>query len=278
MSKKAIVFELRGRFAHFKVPETTRGAISFPFPPRTALLGMIAGILGYPRNSYWKEGHPLREARIALEIVNPLKMYPMKVNYTQTKSDFVFKVDGLKILIPSDPVDPSRRGFTTQFRLDLVQDPCYRVYFSLDDRELFDALAEALKGHQYKYVPYLGHANLLAEIEMISVVDYELAPIGEHEVSGLVPLSTVKVDADSFIAGDFHIVHGVPMSMRVIDEPESLDGRYLAFTEVDMLDSIAFQVEPRTSPVRLILKTEDQVAELTVGGIHKKVVFLPGAH
>lgn len=41
------VFEVSGRMAMFRKPYTTTSSVSYPFPPPTALAGMIAAILGY---------------------------------------------------------------------------------------------------------------------------------------------------------------------------------------------------------------------------------------
>jgi len=260
------------------VPETTRGALSFPFPPRTALIGLIAGILGYERNSYWKEGHSLRRARIAVEVIKPVRMYPMKVNYTQTKSDFILSLPGgLRILVPSEPLTPGRRGFTTQYRLDLLKNPAFRVYVNIEDEDMFRQLHTSLKDHRYVYPPYLGHANLFAELKYLGKYPFRTHESGQHQVTGLVPLSLVEVDSESFIAGDFHIVHGVPMSMMVREELPSLDGRYVALTEVDHLESVAFQVEGRQSPILLKTTSPDVLIEVSMGEITKKVVFLTGA-
>jgi CRISPR-associated protein Cas5h len=278
MSDEVLVFELSGRYAHFKVPETTRGAMSFPFPPRTALLGLLAGILGIERSSYWKEDSSLRKARIALEVLGPLQMYPMKVNYTQTKSDFVLGLPaGLRILIPSDPLTPGRRGFTTQYRLDMLRDPAYRVFVAIDDENLFQRLVSSIREHKYVYSPYLGHANLLAEVKFVGVYPFKALSSGPHKVTGLVPLSIVEIDSGSFVSGDFHIVHGVPMSMRVKEEIPSLDGRYITLTEPESIESVAFQVEGIQAPLTVQSSRPEAIVEVALEDATKRVVFLTGA-
>jgi CRISPR-associated protein Cas5h len=275
MTEQVIVFELNGRFAHFKVPETTRGAMSFPFPPRTTVLGLLAGILGYERNSYWKKDNPLRMAKIAIEVIHPVRTYPLKVNYVQTK--YPLRIGKATILIPTDPLGPTSRGFTTQFRLDLLSNPKYRVYAAIDDEDVFTALKTSLEDHCYKYPPYLGHANLLAELELIGIFPYEEVRPGKYNVTGLIPLSVVNIDSESFVAGDFHIVHGVPMSMRIREEQEGIDGRYLAITELERMESLAFQVEGIQAPVVLEVGTKGPVVQVQLKDETRNIVFLPGA-
>lgn len=275
MNGKVAIFELSGKFGHFKIPETTRGALSFPFPPRTALMGILAGILGFERNSYWKEGHPLRDAKIAIEVVNPIRMYPLKVNYTQTKSDFILRFGEAKLLLPSDPLAPGRRGFTTQYRLDLVKDPLYRIYLSIEDTDVFEKLVMALRNHHYVYPPYLGHANMLAQIDFIGTYDYVSVPPGEYSVVGVIPLSVVDLDSDSVVAGDFHIIHGVPMSLRIKKELPSLDGRYIAVTEPELIDSVAFHIEGLQKAIKLQTSKKGIVIQVSLEDKKRNIVFLP---
>ncbi|MCS7245973.1 MAG: CRISPR-associated protein Cas5, partial [candidate division WOR-3 bacterium] len=45
-----ISFELKGKFAHFRAFYSNATAISYYFPPRTTLVGLVAGILGRERD------------------------------------------------------------------------------------------------------------------------------------------------------------------------------------------------------------------------------------
>ena len=49
-----LIFKLQGDFAHFKRHYTTTSPLSFDFPPRTVLSGLVGAILGlskYPQDS-----------------------------------------------------------------------------------------------------------------------------------------------------------------------------------------------------------------------------------
>ena len=48
-----IVFDIWGDYAYFRRGYTTTSTLTYPFPSRTTIAGFIAGILGYPRNSYY---------------------------------------------------------------------------------------------------------------------------------------------------------------------------------------------------------------------------------
>ena len=47
---KLISFKLSGRFGHFLRAETSASALSYPFPPRTVILGILGAVLGLPKD------------------------------------------------------------------------------------------------------------------------------------------------------------------------------------------------------------------------------------
>ena len=48
---KVVTFRFGGRFAHFLRAEATANALTYPFPPRTVLLGVIGAITGMPKDT-----------------------------------------------------------------------------------------------------------------------------------------------------------------------------------------------------------------------------------
>src|SRR5215218_7998053 len=62
-ARPAVVFEYAGRFGHFLRAEASVSALSYPVPPRTALLGMIGAVLGLEKDAPQVE---LADAMIAV--------------------------------------------------------------------------------------------------------------------------------------------------------------------------------------------------------------------
>ncbi|MDR0676205.1 MAG: CRISPR-associated protein Cas5 [Elusimicrobiota bacterium] len=54
MIEKVIKFKLFGKFAHFRKFYTNASSLSYLLPPRTVILGLIASILEYKRDSYYE--------------------------------------------------------------------------------------------------------------------------------------------------------------------------------------------------------------------------------
>ena len=50
MNGKVLVFEVYGKYAHFKKPYTTTSPLTYSIPSRTALTGIIGAIIGIEKN------------------------------------------------------------------------------------------------------------------------------------------------------------------------------------------------------------------------------------
>ncbi|MFQ5976965.1 MAG: type I-B CRISPR-associated protein Cas5b [Candidatus Heimdallarchaeota archaeon] len=216
---QVVVFEARSNFGHFRSFEATRGNYSFPFPPRTALLGLIGAILGIDRDGYWRKSHSLRQAKLALEILTPVRRMGLKVHFSRTRE--VTRIgkgaDRVIFYFPNKPAHPEERGFITQVRLDLLQNPHYRIYFS-GEKSIQTELAERLESHRYVFPPYFGHANLLASLSYIGTFPAQPVKPGIHEVSGIIPTSYLDLKDPRVDLGEFEIVYGVPVSYSHVDD------------------------------------------------------------
>ena len=51
---KIIVFDIKGKFAHFRKFYTNSSSLTYGIPPRTAICGILAAILGLERDSIMK--------------------------------------------------------------------------------------------------------------------------------------------------------------------------------------------------------------------------------
>lgn len=80
-----LAFHLRGKMAHFRKYYSNSSALSYWVPPRTTLIGILAGLLGMERDSYY-ERFSLEECRIGLALCSPLKKTMQKMNLLMIKS------------------------------------------------------------------------------------------------------------------------------------------------------------------------------------------------
>jgi len=78
---KALSFELRGKFAHFRKFYTNSSSLTYPIPPPTTLIGTIGATMGLDRNEFSEvlDGirlsiRPLTPWRTILQSINLLKI------------------------------------------------------------------------------------------------------------------------------------------------------------------------------------------------------------
>ena len=77
MVNKLIAFDIWGDYGYFRRGYTSTSTITYPFPSRTTLAGLISGILGLEKDSY----HDIfseNNSELGLRILNPIKKINIK--------------------------------------------------------------------------------------------------------------------------------------------------------------------------------------------------------
>lgn len=216
-----LIFDIKGSFGFFKTAEVTRATLSFPFT-RTSIIGIIAAILGEERNSYWEENHPLANAEIAIQLLttsqrNSFQHSPLTVNYVHTK--YPINIGGSSGTIKTYLSNAKKRGFVTDVRLDMIRNIHYRIFFKKFEKSEYLAFYDKLKKYLEKnwayYPPYLGHANLLAEIDFIGEYYLEELKDKEASISTVVPSSIIAEEFKDFIHRKISVYSDIPISMDI---------------------------------------------------------------
>lgn len=132
--KKIVVFDIRGPAAHFRKYFTNSSSLSYSFPPRTVITGMISAILGLERDSYYQLLSP-ETTQVALKISCQARKIMQTVKFINTEQLNWVNGYGGPTMIPTEIVVP-RTGKELE----------YRIYFSHQDeriqQELLDKLAQ----------------------------------------------------------------------------------------------------------------------------------------
>lgn len=153
MKTDILAFDVWGDYAYFRRGYTTTSTISYPFPSRTTIAGFIAGILGFPRDSYY-DMFQEDNSKIGLRIINPINKIRLNLNYVNTKKNLVLS----KI---------NQNENRTQVNAEFLKNVKYRIYVSLDDKEVMSLLTNFIENHRSVYTPYLGITECLANFEFI---------------------------------------------------------------------------------------------------------------
>jgi CRISPR-associated protein Cas5h len=181
MIDKVVIFDVWGDYGYFRKGYTTTSTLSYPFPSRTTLAGIVSGILGYDRDSYYDLFGPSNSA-FALQILNPIKKVRMNLNLIDTKTGFFLS---------------DNKGQRTQLPAEFLKDVKYRIYLWLEDESVMNDLFNFLSNHKSIYTPYLGISECLANIELVNenfIKPKENDANGEDLiVNSIIPTNKAKV-------------------------------------------------------------------------------------
>jgi CRISPR-associated protein Cas5h len=97
---KVYSFDLCGYMAHFRKRYTNASALTYYLPPPTTIMGIVANMLGYQRDTYYEELSSQnldiaialkKEARRIIQTINLLKVEDKKVfdHSSQTRTEFL---------------------------------------------------------------------------------------------------------------------------------------------------------------------------------------------
>lgn len=154
MYEKLIAFDIWGDYAYFRRGYTTTSTVSFPFPSRTTIAGLISSILGFKRDSYY-DIFEENNSKIGIKLLNPIKKAHFNLNYINTKVGFNLY-----------DINP-KQGLRTQVQAEFLKDPKFRIYVSLSDREIMDNLFDLLSNHKSIFTPYLGISECIANFKLV---------------------------------------------------------------------------------------------------------------
>lgn len=165
---RLLIFDLKGNIAHFRKFYTSSSSLSYSFPPRTTLTGIIGAILGRERNSYYEE-FSADNCKIALSIRSPIRKIMQTVNYIWTKDGYSSAQGVINLFIAR-----KQKKYPTPIELvvnsNLTEEIIYRVYFYHKDNTVMNDLYTIIKNGKSKYPVFLGLSEFLATVNFISDV------------------------------------------------------------------------------------------------------------
>ena len=187
--------------AHFRKYYTNSSSLSYLFPPRTVVTGLIAGLLGLPSEIYATEDKkPYYESfgsdisLVAVSVRTKVKRMMQTVNYLAT-DDFPKTAGKLLLKMTGGEIGH------TQIPLEILlpendDEITYRVYFYHDhkDEEIYDDFKQRLEEQRFVFPPYMGLTEFLASIEYIDEGKVSKNPEQEVELNSVCKLKEVELD------------------------------------------------------------------------------------
>ncbi|MBD1373493.1 CRISPR-associated protein Cas5 [Hazenella sp. IB182357] len=179
-------FHLRGKMAHFRRYYSNSSALSYSVPPRTTLIGLIAGLLGYARDSYYDVFTP-NQCQIAVGIHHAQKKQMQTLSLLMIK-----KTSDLNGSQPYHSQTPTEMIIPTQIRTGFLD---YEVWFHHEDDQLMDKLSQQLHfsyGYASKGVSAaLGTAQHIGWIENAEVIEGQKVRETMGEIYSIIPVSNL---------------------------------------------------------------------------------------
>jgi len=184
--EEVLVFDVWSDYAHFRRGYTTTSPLTYPFPSRTTLAGLLAAILGLPRDGYY-ELFGKDNSAFALQILEPIKKIKITLNLIDTRHGLTHWEIQKKNQMPR-----------TQIPFEFIKNPRYRLYVWLKDLEKFEELKNLVKEHKSVYTPYLGISECLANFEIVKdgIFEVERSSVSgtsEVEIHSIIKKGSVKV-------------------------------------------------------------------------------------
>lgn len=176
-NKKAIQFTVSAEFAHYRRIEGSTTKQTYQIPPRTTIVGMIAAILGYQRDTYYDELSPdaLQIGVVVESTINTMQIPQLQLS-TQESSDLTYpsseneKITDFKSVNSKELAqDATRQRYTMEY----ISEPVYTIYIHHTEKKIMDDLIQSLTQNQFVYSPYLGTTECIARISDAKRVELE---------------------------------------------------------------------------------------------------------
>ncbi len=183
-----ISFRYHGKYGHFRKPYSNVSSFSYPFPPRTAIAGLLGAILGVPKDDVPNKFNE-SNLRVAVAIEGGITALTHVTNLRQDSSggiDFAIKRpkgNWKPAMLKNVP----EWNKATQIPMELLRNPSFILYVHLKNE--MNELISRIKTERYFYTPAIGLSEFIAKIEYGSCGSALSLSPGDYEVSTVIPKS-----------------------------------------------------------------------------------------
>lgn len=199
-------FRWRAKYGHFLRAEANVNALSYPVPPRTAVLGLLGAVLGLEKDSL---AIGLHDARVAVAGAVPRRFWH-RVKLRKDPPNPLPATVSAKQKISGETA-PEKAALIRQ---EWLLAPDFLIRVALPEQpERFAELVERVRNRRWHFSPCMGLSEMLAEIEFVACGPAEPLPAGRHETHGSCPAAEVRL-----LAGEGLGVHLLRMPRAVSED------------------------------------------------------------
>lgn len=151
--ERVLVFDISGPVGHFRKPYSPMSPVTYPFPPPTAVFGMVGAICGYEKNEYMMYMNE-SDLAVGIRLLKPARKFRAALNLLNTKGK-----------AERNYFRPTGNNPRIQIPHEFLRDPAYRIYFASGSQRVMDDLENMLSLGQTAYTPCLGLSECIAQVE-----------------------------------------------------------------------------------------------------------------
>lgn len=178
---KSLVFDIEGKFAHFRKFYTNSSSLSYSVPPRTTIEGLIGAILGYERDSYYKKLSS-DNLYISVKKNRPTRNLTQTLNYIKATSVSQLYAPDEHTQIPFEIITG-----------DMDENVSFRIYVASDEKYM-DELQERLILKKFVYPPCLGTVFFQGDIDNVGICEIFTEKSDDYiEINSIVPAEKIKI-------------------------------------------------------------------------------------
>jgi len=151
---KILVFNISGKFAHFRKFYTNSSSLTYIIPPRTVVMGILGSILEKSRDEYYTLFSP-DKCKLSVSLKSKVKKHFESLNYLHKNAHTQIP---LELLVPLNKNDSLR----------------YNIYVYHKNNHIIEELKTRIENNITGYGIYLGQRQFRAYFDgLVLLSDYE---------------------------------------------------------------------------------------------------------
>ncbi len=173
-----VAFEIRARFGAFRDPFTISQHLTLPFPPKSAVAGLLAAILG---ETDYLEDRRYRDFTYSVIVRNPVRRKSFSQNYI---NDYTQKSKARLTELSKKEWEKVAEGFRDKknpqkpINRELLIEPKYLIFIESFFAE--KQLERYLQEKRSAFFPYMGNSEFAAALDFVTIsqcniIDGEIA-------------------------------------------------------------------------------------------------------
>lgn len=218
---KCLSLTISADWGHFRRIDRTVTKQTYRIPPRTAIAGMLAAIVGVGRDGYY-DVFADGVSAIGVQLGAPVRTVAMPSLGLGTNPDETFDDAGgtgnktVKVRFPDSTENRQLHSY------HYLVDPVYRIDVAVEDPVFYGTLRDRLRDGESYYAPAMGLSELLLRVSWEG--EYEPVPVEETDTVTVDSALPDAVDTIIPSTGRSYVVERVPGFMTTDERGRHTSG------------------------------------------------------